>query len=792
MVYLLPVQTESLPILPLRNSVVFPASIVPVNVGRLRSVRLIEQLLELERPLVGVVGQLRPDVDEPGLEDLHAVGTVARIVKVVRLGPQNFSVVLHGVARMRIEAPEADGVVLRARIVQLPDELNRDAQVDGLAASLRKYTAALIEAIPTLAPELAQIVANVQEPGVLADLVAANLDAELLSTVDKQAVLATFEVAARIERVMAAVRRKLDSLKVRRDVSAMVESEGKTQREIILRQQMRNIKEELGEGAEDDEVEALRDRLLAAGLSDDAKKIARKQLGRIANMPPQSAEYNVTRNYLEWLADLPWDKTSPEKIDVEDCRRCLEEDHYGLEKVKKRIIEYMAVRKLRSDKKGPILCFIGPPGVGKTSLGRSIARSMGRRYHRIALGGVRDEAEIRGHRRTYVGALPGRLMQGLKKVGVKNPVLVLDEIDKLGKDTHGDPSSALLEVLDPAQNDTFQDHYIDTSFDLSQVVFIATANSADTIPGPLWDRLEVIEVSGYTREEKRAIARHHLVPKQVSAHGLPADGVEFTHDGLARLIEGYTREAGVRGLDRQIGAVCRFAAMQMSEGNLDRVLVDDDRSLEKILGAPRYKPDLAERTSMPGVATGLAWTPSGGDILFIEATKMVGKGDIRITGNLRSVMQESAHTAVSFVRSRAKELRLDPEFMKHIDLHLHVPKGGTPKDGPSAGVTMFSALTSLLLGFSVKKEVAMTGEITLRGLVLPVGGIKEKLLAAHRAGIREVLIPKKNERDLDEIPADVRKELTVHLVSRMEEILPLVLEPLPATSADGSPSDVSA
>ncbi|HEX8796640.1 MAG TPA: endopeptidase La, partial [Polyangiaceae bacterium] len=483
---------------------------------------------------------------------------------------------------------------------------------------------------------------------------------------------------------------------------------------------------------------------------------------------------------------------TPDRLSVEETRRCLDEDHYGLEKIKKRIIEYVAVRKLAGSKKAPILCFIGPPGVGKTSLGRSIARSMGRRYHRIALGGVRDEAEIRGHRRTYVGALPGRIIQGMKKVGVKNPVIVLDEVDKMGVDMLGDPAAALLEVLDPEQNATFQDHYLDVPYDLSAITFLCTANNPDTIPPALWDRMEVIECPGYTRAEKLNIAKEFLCPKQLSAHGLTDERLEFKQEGIERIIDSYTREAGVRGLEREIGSVCRAAVMRIAEGESDLRLLADAGAVEKILGPPRHMPDLAERTSSPGVATGLAWTPTGGDILFIEATKMPGKGEVLVTGNLKSVMNESAATAVSFVRSHAKDLGLDPEFLKTTDLHLHVPKGGTPKDGPSAGVTMFSAVASLLLRAPVKKEVAMTGEITLRGSVLPVGGIKEKLLAAHRAGIREVLVPARNERDLEEVPKDVRSDLKVHLIKRIAEVLPLVLEPPLADPTPPAPAPADA
>jgi ATP-dependent Lon protease len=767
---------ELLPILPLRNSVVFPASVVPINVGRPRSVRLVEDLVGLERAVVGIVSQRDAEVDEPRYEDLYDVGTVARVVKVLRLGPSNYSVVLHGLARFQIVQRSNLEPYMRARTRRIVEDLERDAELDALGASLREGTRQVLSLMPNLPRETAGILDNVRESGALADLIASNLSPDQASVSDKQQILETFEPKARVRAVLSIVNRQLEMLRVKKEVSSMIADEGKAQRELILRQQMRTIKEELGEGGEEDEVDELRERLRSAGLPDEVQKVARKQLGRLAGMQQQSAEYNVTRTYLEWLADVPWNKTTPDRLDVEETRRCLNEDHYGLEKIKKRIIEYMAVRKLAGSKKAPILCFIGPPGVGKTSLGRSIARSMGRRYHRIALGGVRDEAEIRGHRRTYVGALPGRIVQGMKKVAVKNPVMVLDEVDKMGVDMLGDPAAALLEVLDPEQNGTFQDHYLDVPYDLSQVTFLCTANNPDTIPHALWDRMEVIECAGYTRAEKLNIAREFLCPKQLSAHGMTDERLDFRTDGLEKIIDSYTREAGVRNLEREIGAVCRSLVMRVAEGEADLVLVADAEAVERILGPPRYMPDLAERTSSPGVATGLAWTPSGGDILFIEATSMPGKGEVLVTGNLKSVMSESAATAVSYVRSRAKDLGLAPEFLKGMDLHLHVPKGGTPKDGPSAGVTMFAAVASLLLHCPVKKEVAMTGEITLRGNVLPVGGIKEKLLAAHRAGIREVLIPARNEPDLEEVPKEVRDEMRVHLIKRVNEVLPLVLE----------------
>jgi ATP-dependent Lon protease len=768
---------ELFPILPLRNSVVFPASVVPINVGRPRSVRLVEDLVGQERAVVGIVSQRDAEVDEPRFEDLYEVGTVARVVKVLRLGPNNYSVVLHGLARFRITHHAALEPYMRARARRIPEDLERDVELDALGASLREGTRQVLALLPNLPRETAGILDNVRESCALADLIASNFAPEQASVADKQKILETFVPKARVRAVLAIVNRQLELLRVKKEVSSMIADEGRSQREQILRQQMRTIKEELGEGGEEDEVEELRERLRAAGLPDEVHKVARKQLGRLAAMQSQSAEYNVTRTYLEWLSDVPWTKSTPDKLDVEETRRCLDEDHFGLEKIKKRIIEYVAIRKLAGSKKAPILCFIGPPGVGKTSLGRSIARSMGRRYHRIALGGVRDEAEIRGHRRTYVGALPGRIVQAMKRAGVKNPVLVLDEVDKMGVDLLGDPAAALLEVLDPEQNSTFQDHYLDVPYDLSQVTFLCTANNPEMIPPALMDRMEVIDCPGYTRAEKLSIAKEFLCPKQLSAHGLTDERLEFTREALARIIEAYTREAGVRGLEREIGAVCRHVVMRIADGQPDLRMVADAETVETILGPPRQLPDLAERTSSPGVATGLAWTPTGGDILFIEATQMPGRGEVMVTGNLKSVMSESAATAVSFVRSRAKDLGLDPEFLKATDLHVHVPKGGTPKDGPSAGVTMFSAVASLLLRCPVRKDVAMTGEITLRGSVLPVGGIKEKLLAAHRAGIKVVLLPARNEPDLDDVPKDIRAELVIHLIKRIDQVLPLVLEP---------------
>jgi ATP-dependent Lon protease len=771
-----PSELDSVPILPLRNSVLFPMSVVPINVGRHRSVRLVEDLLGRERALVGVLSQRSPDVDEPTFTDLYGTGTVARVVKVIRLGPSNYSVVLNGLGRFRVKSIASLEPYMRAKVERVAESLARDVELDALGTSLREATREVLALMPNLPRDTSGILDNVREPGALADLIASNFPQAHASVADKQEILEAFEAKARVRLVLAMVGRQLEVLRVKKEISSMVQEEmGKSQREYILRQQMKSIKEELGEGADDDEIEELREKIRRAKVPLEVEKVAKKQLSRLRSMAPQSAELNLTKTYLEWIADLPWSKTTVDKLSVADVRRCLAEDHLGLATVKKRIVEYAAIRQLRTDKKGPILLFIGPPGVGKTSLGKSIARAMGRRYERIALGGVRDEAEIRGHRRTYVGALPGRILQALKKVGTKNPVMVLDEVDKLGVDLRGDPAAALLEVLDPEQNFAFQDHYLDLPFDLSQVMFLATANNRDGIPPALYDRMEVIDVPGYTRNDKLGIAREFLVPKQLSAHGLTEERLEFTTGGILHIIDHYTHEAGVRGMEREIAAVCRGTAVKLAEGvdELDTVTAEH---VEHILGPKKYDPENAERELVPGVATGLAWTPGGGELLFIEASTMPGKGNVVLTGNMRNVMQESATTAVSFVRSKAGLLHLDPEWLKAVDLHVHIPQNGTPKDGPSAGVTMFAAVASLLLNCSVRGDVAMTGEISLRGRVMPVGGVVEKLLAAHRAGIREVLVPEQNRRDLEDVPVDIRNDLKITLVGRVDEILPIVLK----------------
>jgi ATP-dependent Lon protease len=775
---------ELVAVLPLLNSVLFPMSVVPVNVGRPRSVRLVEQALAHVGAVIGVVTQRQPEVAEPTFDDLYTVGTLARVVKVIRLGRSNYSLVLNGLGRFRIVEAVQLEPFMQATVERVPERSRANSELRQLDQQLRARTREVLELMPNLPKEAANVLDNVRGPGALADLIASNIPEEHASIVARQRILEAFEPRARVELVLGMVERQLEVLKVKDEISGSVREEMSTsQREVALRQQLRAIREELGEAAEDDEIEVLRDKIARAELPLEAERVARKQLGRIAAMTPQSAEYQVARTYLEWLSDLPWSRSTPDNVQVKEVRRCLEEDHFGLETVKQRIVEYTAIRQLRSDKRGPILLFVGPPGVGKTSLGRSIARAMGRRYGRIALGGVRDEAEIRGHRRTYVGALPGRIIQALKKVGTRNPVLVLDEVDKMGADVRGDPAAALLEVLDPEQNHTFTDHYIDLAFDLSQVVFLATANYWEHIPEALRDRLEVIELPGYTRTDKRAIAEQFLVPKQLREHGLTEEQLRFEPEALNALIDHYTHEPGVRNLEREIAAICRAITVQMAEGTAVEGLVATPELVEQLLGPHKHRPEMVERTLIPGVAAGLSLTSAGADLLFIEATRMPGRGEITVTGGMQSVMRESATTAVSFVRSRAERFGLDPEWLRSIDLHLHVPHGGSAYDAASGGVPMAVAVVSLLLGRPTRPEVAGTGELTLRGHVLPVSGVKAQLLAAHRAGIREVVMPARNARELEEVPEEVRSDLAVHLVTHLDQALGLMLGDAPAQAS---------
>jgi ATP-dependent Lon protease len=772
-----PPVSESIAILPLRNSVLLPMSVVPINVGRPRSVRLVEEFSDDEQTVVGVIAQRDPDVVEPTFDDLYEVGTLARVVKVIRLGQANYSVVLNGLGRFRVLRPVGLEPYMRAEIERLRPPRIEGEELEALAKDLRSRMRQVLTLLPDLPKETAGILDNVSDPGALADLIASNFPDEHAKLPERQRVLEALDPNARVKLVKQIVERQLRVLRVKDEIADQIREEmSRSQRDYVLRQQMRTILEELGEAGEEDEVDELQERVVVAGLPAEADKVARRQLSRLRSMQSQSAEYNVTRNYIEWLVDLPWSRSTPDQLDVKRVRQCLDEDHHGLEKVKQRIVEYSAIRQLRSDKRGPILLFVGPPGVGKTSLGRSIARAMGRRYARIALGGVRDEAEIRGHRRTYVGALPGRIIQALKKAESKNPVLVLDEVEKMGTDARGDPTFALLEVLDPEQNSAFVDHYMGVPFDLSQVMFLATANSRSAIPPALMDRLEVIEVPGYTRAEKLSIAHDFLVPKQLREHGLTPELLDFTHEGLETIVDHYTREAGVRSLERELASVCRDLAVKLAEGkDVPKQLVNA-AYVETVLGTQRYRPELAERRVTPGIATGLGVGGAGGDILFIETTRMPGKGKIRVTGSLRAIMKEAAATAVSYARSRADRLSIDPEWIKSIDLHVHIPKGGATRDAAGVGVTIFVAVVSLLLDVPTRPDVAVAGELTLRGMVLPINDVKAKVLAAHRAGIKTLILPERNRGDLEEVPPSVLQSLELHFISRVEESLALALE----------------
>ena len=768
---------EQLSILPLRNSVLFPGSIIPIDVGRRKSVRLVEEAISKERPVIGILTQRDARTEDPTENDMYQVGCAARILKVIKLAKDNFSVILQGVSRIRVAEYQQQEPFIVARVQPIPDPTSTDVELDALVMNLKDIAKRVIKLMPELPKEASALVDSVTEPGQLADLITSNLD---IQVDEKQDVLETFDLKARMRTVLQFLSRQLEVLKVREKINTQVQEEmGRNQREYVLRQQLKAIKEELGELDEaGGDLDEFKEKIQEAKMPPETEKVAFKQLERLKVMQPSSAEYTVTRTYLEWLVELPWAIETEDKLDIQEARDILNADHYDLEKVKKRILEYLAVRKLKSDKKGPILCLLGPPGVGKTSLGRSIAKAMGRKFVRISLGGVRDEAEIRGHRRTYVGSLPGRIVQSLKKAGTKNPIFMLDEIDKLGHDFRGDPASALLEVLDPEQNNTFSDHYLEVPFDLSHVMFLATANVIDPVPAALKDRLEILELPGYTRDEKRNIARQFLVPKQLEEHGLKPEMIEMTDEAVAEVIDGYTREAGVRNLEREVGSVARGVAVKIAEGSKERWVIKAD-NVPEYLGPQKFMSEVAERTAEPGVATGLAWTPVGGDILFIEATRMPGKGSLVLTGQLGDVMKESAQAALSFVRAKAKWLGIEENFLDKTDIHVHIPAGAIPKDGPSAGVTMFTALASMLTGKPIRNDVAMTGEITLRGNVLPVGGIKEKILAAHRAGIKRIIMPDRNQKDMVDVPQQARDEMEFFFVKKIDELLPLALTEMP-------------
>jgi ATP-dependent Lon protease len=769
-------------ILPLRSGVVFPNVVVPLAAGRPASVQLVEEAVEQGR-LIATVMQRNPADEAPRAEGLHELGTLAMIHRVLKQPDGSLRLVVQGLSRLRIVEIVETAPYLRARVEALVEEAPapQDIEAEALVRSVTSLFQLVVALSPTLPDELATAVTTTQGAGALTDVVASSLPTLPLEL--KQELLATTDVKARLQRLAAALGKEAEVLQLGSKIQSEVQSEmSKTQREYYLREQLKAIQKELGEGDErTQEIDALREKIAAAGMPEEANQEAVRELDRLAKMPPAAAEYTVARTYIDWLLAMPWRAETADTVDIERAGVILDEDHEGLPKVKERILEHLAVKKIRPEGKDPILCFVGPPGVGKTSLGRSIARALGRKFHRISLGGIRDEAEIRGHRRTYIGALPGQIIQGLRRAGTKNPVFMLDEIDKLGADFRGDPASALLEVLDPEQNTTFRDHYLDVPFDLSRVLFITTANVIDTVPPPLRDRMEIIRLAGYTEEEKVQIAQRHLVPKQAREHGLrPETDVQFTPEALRLLARGFTRESGVRNLERELAGVCRKLARERASGRTDPVQVTPDVVMT-YLGAPRFEfEELEERTRVPGVAVGLAWTPTGGDLLFIEATRMEGKRTLTLTGQLGDVMKESAQAALSWVRSHASALGIPDNFWELSDIHIHVPAGAIPKDGPSAGVTLAVALASLLTGRRLRPGLAMTGEISLSGRVLPVGGIKEKVLAAHRAAVRTVILPRRNEKNLmEDLPAEVRQAMTVHLVDGIDEVVDLALEEAP-------------
>ena len=763
---------SELPVLPLKNTVLFPYLLSPLLVNTPASQRLIDEVLVRPDRLMVCTAVSRDVQGPPGSEDVYPVGTVLRIVKMLKFPDESYRLLVQGVARVRLTRFTATDPFLRAEIAPIEEVGEGDDSVEmtALVRSVAQQFSALVSESPRLSDELQVLVANLDDPSKLADLVASNLD---LDVAGKQQILEADRVAVRLRLVLDQLSKETQALQIETEIKQKVQTEmGRTQREYMLRQQLEAIRRELGESEDDDEeIERLRAAIDTAGMPEEALKQANRELDRFAQMPSASAEHAVIRNYLDWMVTLPWQEVSEDLLDVKAAREILDADHFGLDKIKDRIVEYIAVLSLKRDLRGPILCFVGPPGTGKTSLGKSVARALGRKFVRISLGGVRDEAEIRGHRRTYVGALPGRFIQGLRKAGTRNPVILLDEIDKVGADGRGDPSSALLEVLDPEQNSEFSDHYLEIPFDLSQVLFIATANLIDTVPAALRDRMEVIDLAGYTLEEKMEIARGFLIPRQIERNGIGGVGLELTDAALRRMIESYTREAGVRNLEREIGALCRKIARQVAEGELEGKARIDVDQVGELLGPIKAEPDLAEDELGPGVAVGLAWTPTGGDILFIESTRMSGHGNLKLTGSMGGVMRESVEAAQSWLRNHAEDYGLDPAAFDDLDIHLHVPQGAVQKDGPSAGVGMVSSLASLMTGRATVPRVAMTGEITLRGKILPVGGIKEKVLAAKRAGIERVVMPERNRRDVEEIAPHLLEGLDLCFVNTIDEAL---------------------
>ena len=783
-----------LPVLPLRDTVLFPNSFMPLAVAREASVRLVEEANASGR-LIGVFTQREAAVEEPVQEDLYPVGTVTHIHKMFKLPDGSLRLIVQGLARVTLDRIVHARPYLRAAVTLAEDQLREEdhLEIDALQRNIKSNFQQVVSLSPLLSDDLQTLAANITDPGKLADFIASSL--ATIGTPIKQEILSTLDVRARMDALNRILIKELEVLELGSKIQSQVQSEvGKNQREYFLREQLKAIQKELGEGDEQaKEIDELRSKIEAAGMPDGVKKEAVRELDRLSKMPVAAAEYTVSRTYVDWLIALPWSKRTEDSIDLRHTKDVLDADHSGLEKVKDRVLEYLAVRKLNPDVKGPILCFLGPPGVGKTSLARSIANSIGRKFVRVSLGGMRDEAEIRGHRRTYIGALPGQIIQGLRRAESKNPVFILDEIDKLGSDFRGDPASALLEVLDPEQNNSFRDHYLDVPFDLSEVLFLTTANQMDTIPPALRDRMEVLELAGYTEEEKLKIAFEHLIAKQVKNNGLTPEHVEFTEAAIRSVIRGYTREAGVRNLEREIGSLCRKVARRRAEGDETKITITPEIVVE-MLGAPTFlDEEIENRTKDPGVAVGLAWTPAGGEVLFVEASRMQGGGSLTLTGHLGDVMKESARTALSWFRANAQRYGVDPAFYKDSEIHLHVPSGAVPKDGPSAGVTMVCALASELTGRPVRGDIAMTGEISLSGRVLPVGGIKEKVLAARRHGITELILPRQNEKNVKEdLTEDLRKELTIHYVVEIVEAVAIALQPEPRRSRTGVPESAVA
>jgi ATP-dependent Lon protease len=767
---------KGLPILPVRDTVLFPHAVLPLTVGRESSIQLIQSLGE-EKNIV-VVAQRDARVDTPQPQDLHTFGTLATVHKVVKMPNQSLFVFTEGTERVRLGEFSRIEPFMVATVETVPEVLAaKDPAIEALQRNVITQFQQIVTASPTLSDELQTIAMNIDEPGRLVDFIASSLP--FLATADKQELLETADVAARLERINKHLAKELEVQQLRNKIQTEVQDQvQQSQRDYYLREQLKAIQKELGEMDEGQkDIEELKQKIDAAGMPEETRKEALKELNRLSRMSPMAADYSLTRNYIEWLAVLPWSKSSGATVDIAKAREILDEDHYDLKKVKDRILDYLAVRRLKADMKGPILCFVGPPGVGKTSLGRSIARALSREFRRISLGGMHDEAELRGHRRTYIGALPGQVIQNLRRAGANDPVFMLDEVDKLGRDFRGDPASALLEILDPEQNNTFRDNYLDQPFDLSRVLFICTANVLDTVPEPLRDRMEIIELQGYTEEEKKHIAFRYLIPRQIKENGITPENIEFPDDSIGYIVRHYTREAGVRKLEQQIGTICRKQARRIAEGNTDKLVITKE-VIQELLGGIKIRVDteIAERTKRAGVAVGLAWTPAGGDVLFIEANRMKGKGGFTMTGQIGEVMQESMQAALTWVRSNAKALGLEEDLLKDTDLHIHVPAGAIPKDGPSAGVTMATALVSLLTDTPVRPLTAMTGEITLSGNVLPVGGIKEKFLAAKRAEVTTVILPAENRLNVEEdLMPEQTEGVAIHYASRIEDVLAVAL-----------------